>query len=101
MQYNDVRTYPNGAKYLVHPLLLLVKEDRAPEADYQVRVLLEERHLVSIGQAGKARKTVSDPGEENIEENADFFKISYLPCNSLNLKLVSLKRRTSTDLENE
>ena len=41
-------TYPNGAKYLVHPLLLLVKEDRAPEADDQVCVLLKERHLVLV-----------------------------------------------------
>ena len=48
---------------MVHPLLLLVKEDGSSEADDQVSVLLQQRHLVHAGQAGEAGKTVSDPAK--------------------------------------
>ena len=35
----------HGAHDLVHAPLLLVKEDSSPEADHQVRILLQQRHL--------------------------------------------------------
>ena len=94
-----IRTYSNRAQYLVHSLLLLVKEDRAPEADDQVRILLEKRHLVRTGQVGEARKTVGDPEEGEYQREYKLCR-DLLPRNSLNLKFVSLKRRACADLEN-
>ena len=49
MTENTVRmsilTVAHGAHDLVHAPLLLVKEYSSPEADHQVRVLLQQRHL--------------------------------------------------------
>ena len=92
-------TYSNWAENLVQPLPLLVEEDGASQTDDQVRVLLEQRHLVTAGQAGEAWKTVGDPEASKtwtlIHEDGDQ---SQLPCNTLNLQFVSLESGTGTNL---